>query len=74
MKKVILALAAGLAFTFSMAPVINAADYAGNTNSGKFHYTTCRSAQKIRADHRIYFDSRDEAIAAGYIPCKICRP
>ncbi|MFR4872940.1 MAG: Ada metal-binding domain-containing protein [Dialister invisus] len=48
--------------------------YVGNSASHKFHSEGCRAEQKIRADHRVHFDSRDEAIAAGYIPCGICKP
>jgi len=48
--------------------------YVGASTTGKFHYTYCRWAQKIRGDHRVYFDSREEAIDAGYVPCKVCQP
>lgn len=51
-----------------------AAQYVGATTTGKFHYTSCRWANKIRSDHRVYFETRDEAIAAGYVPCKVCAP
>jgi hypothetical protein len=51
-----------------------ASSYVGATTTGKFHYTSCRWAGKIRDDHRAYFDSREEAIDAGYVPCKVCRP
>lgn len=48
--------------------------YVGNTASHKFHYEGCRAEQKIRADHRVNFDTREEAVNAGYTPCGICRP
>lgn len=51
-----------------------AANYIGNANSMKFHYQSCRWAQKIRPANRVYFDTREEAIEAGYIPCKVCKP
>lgn len=47
--------------------------YVGATTTGKFHYVDCRWGQRIRDDHRIYFDSREEALAAGYRPCKVCQ-
>lgn len=48
--------------------------YVGNSHSHKFHIEGCRAEQKIRADHRVYFETRDEALNAGYTPCGICRP
>ena len=51
-----------------------AASYVGATTTGKFHYVSCRWADKIRPDHRAYFESREEATDAGYIPCKVCKP
>lgn len=48
--------------------------YVGNSNSYKFHIKGCRAEQKIRADHRVYFETRDEAINAGYTQCGICHP
>ncbi|SMC67537.1 Ada metal-binding domain-containing protein [Sporomusa malonica] len=48
--------------------------YIGASTTGKFHYTDCNRAQRIQDDHRIYFSSRDEAVNAGYMPCKVCKP
>lgn len=46
--------------------------YIGNANSYKFHRTTC---SYLPAEYnRIYFSSREEAIAAGMEPCKRCNP
>ena len=72
MKKLVLTLAAVTALT--IAPMAVAADYVGNSSSGKFHYTDCRWGKRIRADHRVYFETRDEAIEAGYTPCQVCQP
>lgn len=46
--------------------------YIGNVNSYKFHRTSCHTLPK--ESNRIYFNSREEAIAAGYVPCKNCNP
>ncbi|WP_051554464.1 thermonuclease family protein [Desulfobulbus elongatus] len=46
--------------------------YIGNTNSRKFHAADCRHAGCKHCT--AVFSSRSEAIAAGYIPCKVCRP
>lgn len=51
-----------------------AASYVGNANSKKFHYADCRAAGKIKPANRVTINSREEAIAAGYVPCKICKP
>lgn len=50
-------------------------DYAVNTNTGKFHYTWCASAAKIKPGNRWdYTGSRDDLINMGYDPCKNCNP
>ncbi|MGN0998329.1 MAG: MBL fold metallo-hydrolase [Faecousia sp.] len=44
--------------------------YIGNLNSKKLHLPTCSSLPAEK--NRIYFDSYDEAIEAGYTPCSRC--
>lgn len=46
--------------------------YHGNLKSKKFHrpgcrYYACPNCQAV-------FPSRQAALAAGYVPCKVCRP
>lgn len=48
--------------------------YVGNSNSGKFHKSTCKWGQKTAEHNRVYFKSRDLAISQGYQPCKVCNP
>ncbi|HHV27442.1 MAG TPA: MBL fold metallo-hydrolase [Tissierellia bacterium] len=48
--------------------------YLGNSNTGKFHHASCRHAKKIASHNRVNFNSRDEAINNGYVPCKVCKP
>lgn len=49
--------------------------YVLNKNSKKFHLPTCASAKKIKAEnYEAFTGTRDEAIAAGYEPCKKCKP
>lgn len=57
-----------------MTANVLASNYVGNANSKKFHYSDCSSAQKIKASNRVTFNSREEAVAAGYVPCKRCSP
>lgn len=52
----------------------SAAKYIGNSKSKKFHYPDCRWAKEISPKNRVEFNSREEAINAGYQPCKVCRP
>ena len=46
--------------------------YIGNINSFKFHKPDCSSLPAEQ--NRVYFDSREEALEAGYEPCGSCRP
>ncbi|MBQ2654543.1 MAG: thermonuclease family protein [Methanobrevibacter sp.] len=49
-------------------------NYIGNSNSGKFHKSTCKWGQKTAEHNRVYFNNRNEAISQGYVPCKVCNP
>ena len=57
-----------------MTANVLASNYVGNASSKKFHYADCSSAQKIKSSNRVSFNSRDEAISKGYVPCKKCKP
>lgn len=52
----------------------NTGQYVGSKNSDKYHYPSCSGAAKIKDSNEVWFDSEAEAIAAGYVPCKICEP
>ncbi|WP_253256508.1 MULTISPECIES: thermonuclease family protein [unclassified Neomoorella] len=52
----------------------SAAKYIGNSSSKKFHLPSCQWAKEISPRNRVEFTSRQEAISAGYQPCKVCRP
>lgn len=50
-------------------------DYVLNTNSMKFHKTSCSSVKDIAEWNRKDFTgTRDEVIAMGYQPCGKCNP
>lgn len=70
MKKFLIICAAVL-LTFATAL---ASTYIGNSNSGKFHYADCPTVNKMNPANKVFLNSRDEAIAAGYVPCKRCNP
>ncbi len=46
--------------------------YRGNVKSKKFHEPSCRyyNCKKCTA----IFRTRADAIKAGYVPCKVCKP
>ena len=50
------------------------AHYIGNKNSHVFHAPDCGSLKKMSEKNKVAFDSRDEAIEAGYKPCSSCDP
>ena len=50
-------------------------DYVINTNTGKFHYPSCSSVNRIKSYNREdYYGTRDELINMGYEPCGNCHP
>ena len=63
--------AAGVAAAAKTAP---AAAFIGHKKSKKYHRSDCRYAVKASEGSRIYFSTREEAVAAGYSPCKACKP
>ena len=49
--------------------------YILNANTHKFHYPTCKSVDKMSEKNKVEFHgTREEAIQAGYDPCKNCNP
>lgn len=57
------------------APTAATYDYIINTNTGKFHYTWCKSVNKMAEKNKWYYTgTRDSVIGMGYVPCKNCNP
>lgn len=73
MKKFFAVILTATIFLAAMS-VVFAANYVGNANSKIFHYADCTSAGRMKAENRVNFNSRDEAIQQGYRPCKKCSP
>lgn len=48
--------------------------YVVSVKSNKYHLPTCRYAEAITPENRIWFGSEEEARTAGYEPCGVCRP
>ena len=61
-----------LCLAAALAAPLTAAAYTGNSSTRKFHVDTCSAAQRIKAGNKVHFDTRSEAINAGYVPCKKC--
>jgi micrococcal nuclease len=40
---------------------------------GHFHRPTCKWANEISPENLIDFETHEEAVEAGYKPCKTCR-
>lgn len=56
------------------ADYVAAAAYMGNSRQKIFHQLNCKFAKKALAKNRVYFESREEAVNAGYRPCRTCKP
>jgi O-6-methylguanine DNA methyltransferase len=48
--------------------------YTGSDTTHIFCFPTCRHARRVTERHRVSFASEAAAAAAGYRPCKVCRP
>lgn len=48
--------------------------YIGNSNSHKFHESSCRWVSAMSESNKVDFKSREAAIDAGYVPCMVCDP
>lgn len=56
----------------SASQAVADAPYHGNSNTRKFHTAGC---QYFDCPHcTVEFRTREAAIEAGYVPCKICDP
>ena len=47
--------------------------YVGSKNSNKFHLPTCPGAKTISDANKIWFQTKEEAIAKGYVPASNCK-
>jgi hypothetical protein len=70
---IILLLGFGTVFQDAPAPAIAAQQvYHGNVSSKVFHKPGCRHYDCKNCT--AVFSTRDDAINAGYRPCKVCKP
>lgn len=53
----------------------NGITYVANTNTKKFHKSSCASVSQIKPENYLELtDTRDEIVSQGYTPCKRCKP
>lgn len=53
--------------TFSPSPLASIR-FVGSKNSDKYHHPDCPSARQIKTENEVWFNSREHAEAAGYVP------
>jgi hypothetical protein len=46
--------------------------YVGSKSSRKYHHESCPSARLIKEGNRVYFSSKEDAQAKGYVPAGNC--
>ena len=61
-------------FTMTAFATVLASSYVGNAKTKKFHYADCSMVNKMNPANKVFLNTRDEAIGAGYVPCKRCNP
>jgi len=59
---------------FMFATLAFSGEFYGSSHSHKYHYPGCRWARKIKPSNLVIFTSPEQAVKAGYKPCKICAP
>ena len=73
---VVIDYATGDSWLEGSAPTVSGpVEYVVNTDSGKFHESTCSSAKNLsEEDKMIYTGNRNDLIDQGYSPCGRCKP
>ena len=46
--------------------------YVASKNGSKYHYPWCSGAKRMKEENKVWFDSAEEALAAGYTPAANC--
>jgi hypothetical protein len=61
---------------FFMTVLCHAGDskFVAANYSDRYHLPSCKIAQKIAPEDLLTFNSPEEAVAKGYVPCKKCNP
>lgn len=74
MKRIVAMFMAGaLVSVFGAAFAADAA-YVASKGGEKYHAGTCPVVKKIAAENQVSFAKAEDAVKAGYKPCKTCNP
>jgi len=49
-------------------------EFVGSKISNKYHDPECVWAEEMKRENRVWFETADDAQAAGYEPCPNCLP
>lgn len=63
-----------LTLLFFMMLISSALAFVGNMRTHKFHVDDCRTVKKMNDDNKIPFQTRQQAVKSGCVPCKVCQP
>ena len=76
MKRMRIAVSMVLVSAFLLVCLSIAADYqyVASQKSNKYHLSGCAWAAKIKPENLVTFKTAKDALAAGYVPCKVCAP
>jgi hypothetical protein len=50
----------------------SAGKYVASKSGTKFHYPWCSGAARIKKENEVWFESKEAALAAGYVPAANC--
>ena len=65
---------AGITMAQGDTSAASTAPFVGHKGSKKVHSASCRFAQQMADRNKAYFKTYKEAVDAGYVPCKVCKP
>jgi len=76
MKKIRVWVSIVILTVFSIVCISLAADfkYVGSKESNKYHNPDCKWAKKISPKNLVTFKTAQDAVKAGFVPCKVCKP
>jgi methylphosphotriester-DNA--protein-cysteine methyltransferase len=61
-------------FLLLFIPCALSAEFWASKKSNRYHYPDCKWAQRIKPENLVKFKTPEEAVKAGYKPCKVCKP
>jgi methylphosphotriester-DNA--protein-cysteine methyltransferase len=74
MKKACLLILCALLWVSATAAAAEKVALVASRYSDRYHLASCKIAKKILPDDLMKFDSPEEAVAAGLVPCRKCNP